>query len=173
MKIDRDFSEEYALADGRVVSLRLVQPEDKQSFVESLNICSHQTLYNRFMGSKPKFSENELRYLTEVDQRHHVAIVGFHDGNLMAVGRAIRYMSQPQIADVGIIIADAYQRNGIGSYLLGLLMIAMIERNVYQLCGEMFSVNNAMFRVVDEVPFDVKWRLDGSVANFEIDLTSN
>jgi len=173
MRIDEDFLEEYGLADGRKVFLRLVRPGDKASFVESLNICSQKTLYNRFMGSKPKFTEAELKYLTECDFENHVAIVGFCDGQLVAVGRAVRYRGRPRVADVGIIIADAYQRFGLGTYLLGLLMIAMIERGVLVLCGEMFSSNNAMFRVIDAVPFDVTWELDGSVASFEIDLTSN
>jgi RimJ/RimL family protein N-acetyltransferase len=172
MKIDNDFSEKFELADGRTVLLRLIRPEDKDGLAESLSICSQPTLYNRFMGSKPKFTDAELKYLTECDSRNHVAFVGLIDGQIVAVGRAIRYGNRPTAADIGIIVADAFQGKGIGSYILGLLMIAMIERGVAVLCGNMFSTNNAMFRVIDAVPFSVVWELDGALASFEIDLTS-
>lgn len=172
MDISEDFAEEFWLRDGRAVGFRLVRPTDKPAFVRGLKLCSDETLYNRFMGAKPRFSDAELTYLTECDGWDHIAVVGFHEVDMVAVGRAIRYKSRPEAADFGVIVADSFQKNGIGSFVLGLLMKAAAERGIVFLCGEMFSTNSAMFRVVDDLPFQTTWILDGSVASFEIDLSS-
>lgn len=171
MTFSDSFQEEFSLADGREVLLRAVEPGDKERFVNGLARCSEKTIYNRFLGSKPKFSDAELVYLTECDPWNHIAIVGIYQDQLVAVGRAIRYVGRPEAADIGIIVEDSFQRNGIGPYLLSLLMRAAIEREIEVLCGEMFAVNAAMFRVVDDVPFSVKWELEGAFARFEIQLS--
>jgi GNAT superfamily N-acetyltransferase len=91
---------------------------------------------------------------------------------LIAVGRAVRYQHRLDAADFGIIVRDDFQRNGIGKYLLDLLVLAVREREVKFLCGEMFRNNAPMFRVIDDLPYVTDWVLDGATASFEIDLTS-
>jgi ribosomal protein S18 acetylase RimI-like enzyme len=167
-----NYQEDYTLASGETVRFRLVRPDDKPAFVSGLELCSPLTIYNRFMGAKPRFSESDLKYLTEADPVDHVAIVGFRDSDLVAVGRAIRYARRPDAADFGLIVADCCQRQGIGAFLLNRLVEALTERNIRYMCGEMFSTNSAMFRVVDDLPYITDWVLDGSVASFEIDLSS-
>lgn len=172
MKFSDIYQEDYTLSSGEKVSFRLVRPDDKPAFVSGLELCSPLTIYNRFMGAKPRFSESDLKYLTEADPADHVAIVGFRESDLVAVGRAIRYARRPDAADFGLIVADCCQRQGLGAFLLKRLAEALAERDIRYMCGEMFSTNSAMFRVVDDLPFITDWVLDGSVASFEIDLST-
>ncbi|MFM9874585.1 MAG: N-acetyltransferase family protein [Fimbriimonadaceae bacterium] len=173
MEFSESFREVFSLPDGREIVLRPVVPGDKARFVAGLKKCSERTIYNRFLGSKPRFSPGELIYLTECDPLNHVAIVGIHGEELVAVGRVIRYKDRSDAADIGIIVEDTFQRNGIGPYLLSLLLRAAVERGIVMLCGDMFASNHAMFRVIDELPFNVSWSLEGSIVHFEIDLTPN
>lgn len=149
-----------------------MQPGDEVAFIDGLIQCSDRTIYNRFMGAKPQFSSAELKYLTQCDMENHVAIVGFRGESLVAVGRAIRYKHRYNAADFGIIVRDDFQRNGLGKHLLDLLILAMEERGIVYLCGEMFATNSSMFRLIDDLEYVTDWILDGATASFEIDLNS-
>ncbi len=169
--IDEQYSELYKLADGREVTLRLVQPEDKLAFVTGLEECSPTTIYNRFMGAKPRFTRDELKYLTECDHLNHLAVVAFEEDRLVGVARAIRYRDRLDAADFGLIVADCCQRQGIGRKLLQLIIDGMIERNVKFLCGEMFASNNRVFAMIDDLEYPTDWIRVGSTVSFEIDFS--
>lgn len=154
------------------MDFRLVRPSDASAFVAGLKRCSERTLYNRFLGTKPRFSDAELQYLTECDPEHHVAIVGFREVNLVSVGRMVRYTHRPDAADFGLIVEDSCQGLGIGRYLMGQLVEAAKEREIKYLGGELFATNSAMFNLVDTLPFFTDWVLQGPTACFEIDLQS-
>ena len=172
MRYTPNYDSNFLTKDGRNVHLRLVRPSDKSAFIDGLNKCSDRTIYNRFLGTKPKFSQGELEYLTTCDPEDHVALVGFFDNELVAVARFIRFSHRPNAADFGLIIRDDFQRVGLGKYILSELISAAIELKLVYLCGEMFATNSAMFNLVDCLPFTTDWLLDGSIAQFEVDLTS-
>lgn len=165
MRFDDQFTDEIFATDGRVIALRFIRPSDKSALELGLKQCSERSIYHRFLGAKPKFTQAELRYLTEVDSTNHVAIVGFCDGQLMAVARAI-LLPGGEAADLALIVADCFQGQGIGGLLLGLLIRAVLERGVFVVCGEMFATNGPMFHLIDELPFATEWNLDGSVVSF-------
>ena len=82
-------------------------------------------MQRRFLTPKSSFSRAELRYLTEVDGRDHVALVVEYPAEpvrrLIAVARFIRLHDDPEAADVAIVVADDWQRRGLGSLLSELL----------------------------------------------------
>jgi hypothetical protein len=47
--------------------VRPIAPEDKPLLVAGLQKLSARTVYRRFMSPKTRFTDAELRYLTEVD----------------------------------------------------------------------------------------------------------
>ncbi|QYK53762.1 MAG: GNAT family N-acetyltransferase [Fimbriimonadaceae bacterium] len=172
MTLDENYNEKYKTPDGREVTLRLVRPDDKLAFVIGLEECSPQTIYNRFMGAKPRFTRAELEYLTECDHQNHLAIVAFHGDLLIGVARAIRYKDRPEAADFGLIVADCFQRQGVGRKLLNRLIEGVSERNIQYLCAEMFATNNRVFAMIDDLVYVTDWIRIGSTVSFEIDLTT-
>ena len=75
----------------------------------------------RFLSPKRRFTQAELRYLTEVDQHDHVALVAESPGQpvrtLIGVGRFVRLTEDPTSAEAAIVVADLWQGMGIGSML--------------------------------------------------------
>ena len=61
--------------DGTTVFVRPIAPEDKPLLVAGLRQLSARTVYRRFMSPKTRFTDAELRYLTEVDGHDHIALV--------------------------------------------------------------------------------------------------
>lgn len=172
MNLDEGYSEKYRTPDGREVTFRLVRPKDKLAFVIGLEECSPQTIYSRFMGAKPRFTRLELEYLTECDHQNHLAVVAFHGDLLVGVARAVRYKNRPEAADFGLIVADCFQRQGVGRKMLSRLIEGVAERNIQYLCAEMFATNTRVFALIDDLPFVTDWIRVGSTVSFEIDLTA-
>jgi RimJ/RimL family protein N-acetyltransferase len=109
------------LPDGAVVLIRPIRPDDKALLADGLRRLSPQSAQRRFLTPKRSFSRAELRYLTEVDGRDHVALVVEYLADpvrrLIAVGRFVRLQDDPEAADVAFTVADDWQGRGVGSLL--------------------------------------------------------
>ena len=86
-----------------------------------LRHLSKESVQRRFLTPKSSFSRAELRYLTEVDGRDHVALVAENPAEpvrrLIAVARFVRLHDDPHTAEAAIVVADDWQRRGLGSLL--------------------------------------------------------
>jgi RimJ/RimL family protein N-acetyltransferase len=109
------------LPDGAVVLIRPIRPDDKALLADGLRRLSPQSAQRRFLTPKRSFSRAELRYLTEVDGRDHVALVVEYLADpvrrLIAVGRFVRLQDDLEAADVAFTVADDWQGRGVGSLL--------------------------------------------------------
>ncbi len=102
--------------------VRDIRPDDKALLIDALAQLSQESIHARFLSPKPRLSSRELRYLTEVDGHDHVALLAFDDdGDLLGVARYIRDAADPTVAEVGIVVGDRLQGQGIGTRL-GLLL---------------------------------------------------
>ena len=63
------------LHNGDEVTIRPIRPEDKPLLEAALAALSAESAYRRFLAPKKRLTPPELRYLTEVDFRDHVAYV--------------------------------------------------------------------------------------------------
>src|SRR5687768_8644236 len=95
-----DYAERALLRDGTEVQLRLVAPEDKPLLVAGFQRMSARSRYARFLAPKDTLSEDELRYLTELDQEHHFALGALDGGGAgIGVARFIRLPAPPATAE--------------------------------------------------------------------------
>ena len=133
------------LLDGTTVFVRPISPEDKPLLSAGLRMLSPETAFRRFLSPKVSFSPAELRYLTEVDQVDHVALVAVHAerGGLVAVARSVR--TGPDVAELAIVVGDRWQRLGLGRQLLDLVA----ERaNVSRFSGTMLATNRGAVKLM-------------------------
>jgi RimJ/RimL family protein N-acetyltransferase len=109
------------LPDGAPVLIRPIRADDKRMLTDGLRRLSDESVHRRFLTPKRSFSRTELRYLTEVDGRDHVALVAEHPSGparrLIAVARFVRLAEDPDAAEVAITVADDWQGRGLGSLL--------------------------------------------------------
>ena len=109
------------LPDGAQVLIRPIRADDKRMLTDGLRRLSDESVHRRFLTPKRSFSRAELRYLTEVDGRDHVALVAEHPSapvrRLIAVARFVRLADDPHAAEVAITVADDWQGRGLGSML--------------------------------------------------------
>lgn len=140
--------QEVVLRDRRPVLIRPVLPQDaslQQAFVRAM---SPATRLFRFHAVVAELPEDVLRYLTEVDHVHHVALLveTLDDAAPRQVGEArwVRRVDEPDCADFAIAIADDFQHSGLGHRLLDLLQQSATERGIRRLCGHVLRDNRRM-----------------------------
>lgn len=143
------------LRDGTRVLVRPVEPDDKDKFVEGFARLSSRSRYLRFHSGIEQLSAGQLRYLTEVDQRHHVAWVAIDrdDPDLPGIGvaRFVRLGDAPEVAEAAITVLDEYQGRGLGTLLLGVLAQSAVARGVEVFRSYVLGENRAMLELFDRL----------------------
>lgn len=137
--------------DGTRLLFRAVGPERKRRFAEGLAQLSERSRYLRFGQPLQRFTEAELRYLTEIDYSHHMAwaAVAIDDPGVpsVAVARYIRREDAVASAEVAVVVLDAYQGRGIGPLLLDALAKTALANGIERFEGEILAHNASMLRV--------------------------
>ena len=132
------------LPDGVPVLVRPIRPDDKHLLEEGLRRLSARSVQRRFLSPKRKFTRAELRYLTEVDGRNHVALVAespTQPGRLLGVSRFVRSDDDPEAAEAAIVVGDDWQGRGLGSLLARELAGRARELGIRRFTATMASDN--------------------------------
>jgi GNAT superfamily N-acetyltransferase len=169
-----DYREEALLRDGTVVRLRLLQPSDRPHIAAGFDRLSPQARYQRFLVAKPSLTAEELRYLTEIDQVRHVAIVAI-TGEIgaevgLGVARFICLPEAPTLAEAAITVADEAQRKGLGSLLFMRLVAAASERGVERFRCEVLCANAGMHELIHAVAAEHTSEVHSGVVTMEFAL---
>ena len=133
---------------------------------DGLRQLSDESVHRRFLSPKSSFSRTELRYLTEVDGRDHVALVAEYPGHpvrrLIAVGRFVRLHDDPEAADVAIVVADDWQRRGVGTTLSDQLVADARRLGIRRFTATMASDNVPAHRLMAKLTKQLEHRHAGS-----------
>jgi GNAT superfamily N-acetyltransferase len=169
----RDYIEHAALRDGTRVVLRLIRPEDRDVLRAGFDRLSAASRYSRFLAPKASLSDDELHYLSDVDQEDHVAIGAVREDDRsfgLGIARFIRQSDRPDTAEAAIAVADEVQHQGLGS-LLGLRLIAAAaERGVTRFRCEVLGSNAGMTGLLDQIAPDRTVELGSGVMSVELEL---
>jgi RimJ/RimL family protein N-acetyltransferase len=153
--------------DNRVdVLIRPIRPDDKALLAEGIEHLSRQSAYQRFLAPKDALTEDELRYLTEVDFRDHVAFVAVRPeepGALVGVGRWIRLRDDPEVAEIAFVVSDALQRRGLGTAIADALADAARERGIKRFVATMLPDNLGAHRLFARVAQEREITANGHV----------
>ncbi|MEZ4400660.1 MAG: GNAT family N-acetyltransferase [Kofleriaceae bacterium] len=150
MFFDHAYREQATLRDGRTVLVRLVGPHDKGLLRAGFASLSSESRYRRFFSVKTELTDDELRYLTEVDGVRHFALgaVSTDETEGLGVARFIQIDGEPGVAEAAIAVVDALHGQGLGSLLFQRLVAAAAERGVTRFRCEMLGTNAGMGELV-------------------------
>jgi RimJ/RimL family protein N-acetyltransferase len=128
--------------------IRPIEPGDKERLVNGLRQLSEETIRKRFLAAKPRFTQAELRYLTEVDGRNHIALVALLDDELVAVARCVRLPDRPGTAEMAIVVGDPWQGQGLGRELTQRLADAAVAVGIRRFAATMLGDNEPARRLM-------------------------
>jgi RimJ/RimL family protein N-acetyltransferase len=159
------------------VLLRPIRADDKRMLADGLRRLSPESVQRRFLTPKRSFSRAELRYLTEVDGRDHVALVAENPAEparrLIAVGRFVRLRDDPEAAEVAITVADDFQGRGLGSILGEHLAHSARNRGIRRFTATMSSQNVPAHRLMAKLTKHLQQQhVGGGVDELVLDLAA-
>ena len=165
------------LPDGASILIRPIRADDKRMLEDGLRHLSDESVQRRFLTLKRSFSRAELQYLTEVNGRDHVALVAEYPGEpvrrLIAVARFVRLAEDPTAAEVAIVVADDWQRRGVGSLLAELLAEEARRARIARFTATMASDNVAAHRLMHRLTTHLELRNAGhGVSELVLDLAA-
>ena len=138
------------LKSGTIAEVRPILPIDAPLIVEGLSGLSESSRFARFGVGIHNLSNQELKYLTEVDQRTHVAWGATIGGEPAGVGR---YFVIPEegCAELALTVVDRFQRRGLGRALFDVLTAVARHDGVPSFCFEVASSNAPVMRLLREL----------------------
>lgn len=144
------------LRDGTAITIRPITPDDREELRRAFRETSATTRYLRFLGVIGDLSEKMLTYLTDVDQKNHIALVAtmtspdLKTERGVGVARAIRLKNEHEVAEAAITVADDMQKRGIGSTLAVELEHAARAAGIRTIRAEVLEGNAAMRAILEQ-----------------------
>jgi acetyltransferase len=141
----------HILPDGTQILIRPIEPADKLRLSVALGRLSELSIRRRFLSAKPRLTTAELRYLTEIDGRDHIALVAVpadDPESIVAVARCVRLPDAPDTAEFAIVVGDPLQGRGLGSLLARELAAVARQAGIRRFSATMAEENVAVRRLI-------------------------
>jgi RimJ/RimL family protein N-acetyltransferase len=138
------------LRSGDVVRIRQIRPDDAPALVRAYANLGEQSRYRRFFTVMPELPPATLKAAVEVDHTDHEALVAVPLLSAEIVGecRFVRLPDQPDTAEVGVTVVDAWQGRGLGSALLARLSERALEAGIEYFTAEVLAENRTMLALL-------------------------
>ena len=145
---------------GGMLCIRPLRPDDREREVAFLNSLSDRARYFRLFTPLKFLPRHLVDQLMDIDYRQRMAFVATtqQDGVEQFVGVA-RYgeTDQPGTAELGVSVADTWQRCGVASLLIDQLVRYALEHDIRRMTGMVLPDNYAMIALARRLGFTVRY----------------
>jgi acyl-CoA synthetase (NDP forming)/GNAT superfamily N-acetyltransferase len=160
------------LTDGSIAGIRLVRPDDEES-LRSLNArVSLRTRRMRFFSSSERPGDWYIGRVLE-EAALGCALVAEVAGEVVAVASFARLERDPRLADLGLLVDDAHQSQGLGALLLEHLAGIARQHGISALTADVLFENSTMLHLLQHSGFAFSsGPSNGGVVELRIELAS-
>jgi acetyltransferase len=149
--------------DGAAVTVRPIAASDLPLEADFVRHLSMESRYERFMVTVGELPAAKLKYLTDVDQVRHVALVATveRDGQEAIVGVA-RYIVDPggSGCEFAIAIDDGWHGSGLAGILMQSLIGVARSRGLRTMEGFVLAANAPMLHFARQLGFEARRSTD-------------
>ena len=148
---------EAKLRSGIRVIIRPIEPEDaerEQAFVRGL---SPESRYFRFMNTLRELSPQMLERFTHPDATREIALVALtgEGSSAQQIGVArCALMPGSNASEFALVVADAFQGQGLGRLLMQALLTAAKARGLKRIEGLVLNNNQRMLALMHSLGFE-------------------
>ncbi|HEY0633339.1 MAG TPA: GNAT family N-acetyltransferase, partial [Thermoleophilaceae bacterium] len=130
----------HLLDDGSRVRLRLTRPTDAAHVRAFLEGLSPETRTRRFLAPTPEVSDATVRHFTFYDPRERMILAAtmLVEGSEAIVGLADAAFLATGLAEIGVVVDDDAQGQGLGKVLSEAVASVALQRGATRLKAEMF-----------------------------------
>lgn len=163
--------------DGTTLVIRPIHPDDESLLIEFHEQLSSESVYGRYFGYRKlaeRTAHDRLDRIVHIDYDRVMVLVaehvdasqGIHE--VVAVGRLMS--TDADEAEFAMLVADAWQRRGIGTELLRRLVEWGRSRGLGRVVGDVLHSNTGMLRVCRRLNFSLQHDLSSGTVRAELDL---
>lgn len=161
-----EFVSQHELKDGKIIIIRPLKPSDEKALKDMFYSMKDQSIYYRFFTPAVQISKERREPLRRLDYEFHMAFGAFHGepGKEIAIGVG-NYILDPanRTADVAFIVADEWQRHGLGTLLFKSLTDIAIARGIRGYTADVLAQNRGMMKILQDSGYVLKTHLEDSV----------
>jgi len=159
----QQYTSPWKLRNGTSIIIRPIRPEDEPMMVKFHGTLSEETVYFRYFGQQKlekRVAHERLTRICFIDYDREMALVavrqepGMKEPEIIGVGRLVRGHGVPE-AEFAIEISDRFQRQGLGTRLLQLLVDIGRQEGLERFVGYILPDNYSMLRIAKKVGFTV------------------
>lgn len=161
----REVHDTWRLADGTPVTLRAARPDDGELIQELVRGLSMKSRYQRFFSPIHELTPRMLDLFTHNAPTQAMTLVAVvqQDGKEVAIAMA-QYVADPfpDRCDFGVVVADEWQRGGLGRKLLEALICIARAAGFERIEGDVLVENVAIHRLMRDMGFRFGPHPDGA-----------
>jgi len=144
--------------EGKKIYFRPLRPFDQKSIQDFFYSHRPETIYQRYLTNVESLPINEAQARVSVDYNKDMALAGFDNwmpyAQMICIGRYIR--GENNVAEIGIVVKEDYQRIGIGSFLCKCLIEAARNHGIIKLEAYVAHSNTGMLKIFKKNHFTVR-----------------
>jgi len=133
-------------ADGRIVHIRPVWPDDATALRELYESASERSRQLRFFAAGRGQIDAEIGRLTRPWAADHQAVLAVDSGRVIGVASYERAPGSAE-AEFAVLVGDQWQGRGVGTLLLEQLAGYARQVGIVELVGEVLPMNSPMLMV--------------------------
>jgi GNAT superfamily N-acetyltransferase len=137
------------------VMLRRVVDADHDACLELFDRFSERTRFYRYHSGTRRISRRHLRSLLHSDGIEHQAWLAEADGRPIAVAHWFRHPEDPEVAELALVVEDAWHGQGVGTQLLEAVVLDAMSLGMVTFTAEVLAENRGIRVVLDRLFADV------------------
>lgn len=138
------------LHDGSAVAIRPIEPADGPRIREIWDAMSADSRRRRFLAPANEVSDEDIRYLVDVDHKRHEALLALDPtGRAVGVARYVRTPGDRTSAEVAVVVVDDWHHRGVGTALLDGLTERAREQGIERYSAIVSADNEIVLRALD------------------------
>lgn len=145
---------------GAVLCIRPLRSDDREREVAFINSLSERSRYFRLFTPLKFLPRHLIDQLMDIDYRERMAFVATtQQGEVEQFVGVARYVRTDEAgtAELGVSVADGWQRCGIASLLIRQLVRYAREHGIHRLTGQVLPGNQAMIALARRLAFTVSY----------------
>ena len=173
---DFHYMQAATLRDGRPVTIRLMQPDDKQRLIDAFARLDRQSVYTRFFSFRKELPQGPLQRIDRIDLvRLAALVVTLGQGADETVIGSATYVADTAAdgqreAEVAFTIEEDYQGQGLAGRLLAALAGIARRHGIARFKAEVLAGNAPMLAVFRRCGLAMRQRRKGDVVELGIDI---
>lgn len=173
-----EYRSQDTLADGTVIELRPIVPADEPALSLMHRELSEGSVHHRYFADLPlkqRIAHPRLARICHADYARQIALIVEQSipgvgKEMIAVGRLNR-VRDAHDAELALLVADRWQRRGIGERLLLALIAVARSEGISRIVAEFLADNHGMRHLCMRKGFDIHHGSDDQRAHASLTLS--